>query len=693
MGVSTRFAGRQGRSPRFALGTICVLLTLVVSARGQEPRGAVSDRGLFPPIPFGNVPAEPPRLSEADEALLRGDGLLRAGHLDTALAEFNRAVSLQPRNAQGYFGRGMVYSKKNQLDRAFAELHRSIALDPQHALSYVWRSNVYRRLNNYEAALADSNRAVELSPYDFMCFKERGQLYEEMKDYEHANADYTEAIKVNSGDASLYGFRARTYRQFGDHARAIADINRAIELNPEEGLWYEARGVFFAEQKAYHRAIVDYSQALLRRPDQAYLYYYRARSYQYLGDHPHAILDLDKALAFAPGTALYYYYRGNSQGRTGANEKAFADYGQAIQLDPRFHWTYYRRGLLRNDTGDFAGAIADFDVALRINPDDSQLLLARACTLIKQHEDIRALADLDRLQETKADLPFVPLLRSVVFESQGKPEDARAERERAIAISPEFALCALVGEAIDAMRGCDWHQALNVCDELERGFPQAIEPDYVRGMVRLDQGNQNSALALFDRVLARQPSFVPAILERGKLHYLRGALDSATVDFDQVVRLKPDEPFGYFGLGLSHFAQGKFARSIDDYSKAIPFLIRDAELRRTSIPLSAGGVSDRQLHFKVLPDEEQNGLESGNRIARQHKYSVELSEVFVRRGLAYLGTKSLDAACADFGRAFMHLRPVAQTSTVRGLAALGQGRTIAAAVILANVLGQPDRQD
>jgi Flp pilus assembly protein TadD len=49
---------------------------------------------------------------------MRGSVLAQAGRTDAALADFNKAVSLDPNYGQAFANRGLIYRKTGRLDQA-----------------------------------------------------------------------------------------------------------------------------------------------------------------------------------------------------------------------------------------------------------------------------------------------------------------------------------------------------------------------------------------------------------------------------------------------------------------------------------------------------------------------------------------------------------------------------------------------
>ncbi|GBG77225.1 hypothetical protein CBR_g23552 [Chara braunii] len=84
-----------------------------------------------------------------------GDGVSTAGNYIEAVADFTRAIELDPKNADFYHNRGFSYRKLGKFEEAISDYTMAIKLNPQHCRAYYNRAFSYDRMKNYEAAIAD----------------------------------------------------------------------------------------------------------------------------------------------------------------------------------------------------------------------------------------------------------------------------------------------------------------------------------------------------------------------------------------------------------------------------------------------------------------------------------------------------------------------------------------------------------
>ena len=67
----------------------------------------------------------------------------KKGELDKAIANYTKAIELQPDYAEAYYNRGLAYRNKATFDKAIADYDKAIALKPDFAEAYNNRGSAY----------------------------------------------------------------------------------------------------------------------------------------------------------------------------------------------------------------------------------------------------------------------------------------------------------------------------------------------------------------------------------------------------------------------------------------------------------------------------------------------------------------------------------------------------------------------
>jgi tetratricopeptide (TPR) repeat protein/S1-C subfamily serine protease len=299
-----------------------------------------------------------------------------------AIADYTKAIAINPELANAYNNRGRTYSKLKEYPKAIADYTKAIAINPEYAKAYNNRGNTYYVLKEYLKAIADYDKAIAINPELILVFSyNRGPTYYDLKEYYKAIADYTKAIAINPQDVKAYYNRGNTYAALENYPKAIADYDKAIAINPEFALAYNNRGITYNALKDYSKAITDYDKAIAINPEFALAYIVRGDAYKALKEYPKAIADCNKAIAINPEYAEAYIVRGIAYNALKEYPKAIADYTKAIAINPKAVVAINNIGLLQYEQGNIDRAMNQFQKAVNIDNILAESTLALAITL------------------------------------------------------------------------------------------------------------------------------------------------------------------------------------------------------------------------------------------------------------------------------------------------------------------------
>jgi Flp pilus assembly protein TadD len=84
------------------------------------------------------------------------------GQWDLAIADFTKAIRLDPKDARAYDWRGCARCVRGEWEPAIADLIEAIRLDPQDARAYALRSVAHAQKGEVEQAQDDREHAKSL---------------------------------------------------------------------------------------------------------------------------------------------------------------------------------------------------------------------------------------------------------------------------------------------------------------------------------------------------------------------------------------------------------------------------------------------------------------------------------------------------------------------------------------------------
>jgi lipoprotein NlpI len=153
--------------------------------------------------------------------------------------------------AKLFYESGIAFAGRGDLEAAIAEFSKAIGLDPKNPLAYSARGNAKINTGELEEAIADHTKAIELDPTRRTPYINRGVAKVDKNDLDGAIADYTKAIALDPKGASAYLNRGNARLEKGDAAGARGDYEQAIQLAKDEAAYARfALIVLMGRQKA-----------------------------------------------------------------------------------------------------------------------------------------------------------------------------------------------------------------------------------------------------------------------------------------------------------------------------------------------------------------------------------------------------------------------------------------------------------
>lgn len=239
--------------------------------------------------------------------------------------------------------KGLKYNyKKNNFEKAIQMFDKAIELNPNNANAYKYRGDVYM-LTNLEKAIEDYTKAIELKPNYISAYSSRAAIYCfpfcDHLPLSKAIEDYATIINYNTNFCDAYENLGEIFFENKEYECADICFTRAIELRPKVFSYYIKRGKNYLELQEYENAIKDFNTALavddnIHIIDWAYISF--GEAYNLLKDYNKAIEFYTKAIE-ATGKSRYdlliQYYKLRSEAYLQLGEKEKADVDLKLMKD------------------------------------------------------------------------------------------------------------------------------------------------------------------------------------------------------------------------------------------------------------------------------------------------------------------------------------------------------------------------
>ncbi|MER5381085.1 tetratricopeptide repeat protein [Streptomyces sp. NPDC002688] len=439
---------------------------------------------------------------------VRARELRNSGEYERALAEYDRAVEIDPDEARVHYGRGFTHQLRGDFTAALAAFDRADELRPDTGWIIAERAETHRLAGRFEDAVADFDRAVALDPTDADSLASRAVCRHALDQFEAAGADFDRALGMDENHLWTLVRRARLHRDTDEWDKAFTDLDRAARLDPDSAWIASERGDAFRLAGRFEEAVAELGRAVGLEADYASALAGRGVSHHELGDSARALADLDRAVALEPEYSWALVMRARVRWRledlSGANE----DLRRALAASPDAAWIEVELGNALRIEKRHQEAITVFRHVLDRDPGNASALGCLGATYrdLKDYEE--ALTWLDRALTAGPDFAFAYEKRAQVFLATGRTERALADWERLIALGGDgdTARCKIVETLILCGRRDEAMARLAEAGPAPgQDDSPDLELDYVRVEVFRHAGEWARARHLAERLRAEEP--------------------------------------------------------------------------------------------------------------------------------------------------------------------------------------------
>ncbi len=208
------------------------------------------------------------------------------GLYNEAIADFTKAIELQPDFAEAYSGRGAgACPGKGLRDEAIADYTKTIALSNPTVVGLRNQGlALFREVDCSRSTTATSpitpRRSHPQARLRFSLQQSRALVYANKGLYDDAIADLSKAIALKPDYTEAYGNRGMPYAGKGLRDEAIAGLHRGNpDSGPDYAQAYEYRGQVYGNNGLYDEAIADFTKAIALKLDYTEAYNDRGLAY------------------------------------------------------------------------------------------------------------------------------------------------------------------------------------------------------------------------------------------------------------------------------------------------------------------------------------------------------------------------------------------------------------------------------
>lgn len=530
---------------------------------------------------------------------------LVSGQLDEAMAQAEKALSLEPDNQEAILLKATTYIKQENFGMADKEITRVLAVDPQNMEALTARVMLYKNSGQSSKALVAVEEALVLYP-DAMPLKLiKLSIFQENNNYPEMEAFYRELLPEYPNESWVAVSLARILNESMnryDDSRAV--LEEYVANNPDDT---ETMMVLVAliNSRDENLAMKKLDEFIAAKPDNQDLRFAKIEILSRQGKQDQMVTELESIIASEPNSAIGLRARATVAG-------------------------------IKAQSGEYAEAEAMVNEVLAISSEHEEALLLKAKLQLRDEQYDAAISSLRVLIRNNAELDEALVLLAQAYSLTGSSELAENSFRQALAANPANPQAALSVASV-LMRSNDLDRTETVLvralegnrdnEELLQALAQVriLKRDWAGTQEAIDgltsssalthlltaqmyQGLNDSTLAIaeYEAALQLDPSLTRALQQIMAIYFQQDQKEQIKTFLNEHISSHPELNNGYLVLADYYRMEGNLTESIATIDRG---LAKDAEW-------TAGYSLKANLHYlNNEPDAAIAAFEQGMRQA------------------------------------------------------------------------------
>ncbi len=354
---------------------------------------------------------------------------------DNAKLGIDKAIKLDPNNANTYFEKGLLHNRIGELQPALFALEKAVSIQPKGEY-YYWKGIVNQQLNNIKIAQNDYQKALENNFKSPELYVNYAILLSRNQKYKEGLETINKAIEIDNKHPHAISTRATIHFFLLNVDAACKDSHTALELgylqtqqipdsicNGTSTQKFQFLADALAGNKHYKQSSIVYTQLIENKSSNPRHFLNRGYCFYQLKEFKKAEKDYLKALTLPnPELDLLYDNLSLLYFDQQKFQKAIDYSSKRIELNSKNHVAYLDRGLSYRKLKKYNEAEKDFEASLKIRPNFFRAYGYRAYLYMEQGKNQDAFKDAEKAVEINPKYAYGYLMLAQAKQALNLPE-------------------------------------------------------------------------------------------------------------------------------------------------------------------------------------------------------------------------------------------------------------------------------
>jgi tetratricopeptide (TPR) repeat protein len=292
-----------------------------------------------------------------------GEDFTKASNYEDAIAQFTRALELDPDFEKAYISRANAYSRTGEHQSAAEDYDRALVFEDKDEELFYFSGKEWHLAGNHQFALTKLTTAINMKKNFLEAFQVRRAVYMDLEEYERALEDCEKCLKLHEDEQAYYNL-AQVYEKLGKDDEAVQAYKSSLQKNRRVISTHFSYAQLLYRLEKFDEASVEVTQVLQLDPSHLEAILLSSQVLSAQGNYLKASDQLSMASVKYPDVPQIYIYRGDINNKLNQPGYAIIDYSKAIELDPENAVIYYKRAGAYEAMREDEKALLDYDKLL-----------------------------------------------------------------------------------------------------------------------------------------------------------------------------------------------------------------------------------------------------------------------------------------------------------------------------------------
>ena len=269
-----------------------------------------------------------------------GDALFKKGQVNESVAHFQKAVNIQPSNAEARNNLGGALLQQGRTNEAIIQLQKAVNLQPDYAAAHNNLGDALFQTGQADEAKAHFLKALKIKPDYADAQNNLGTVLLQKGDVDEAMAHLQRAVIIQPSFARAHYNLGNAFFQKGNEDEAVAQFKKALEIQPAYSDAHYNLGNVLLQKGQVDEALAHFQKALEIQPDNPLAHVNLGNALVQKGQLDEAIMQYQKSMKIRPDIGITHYNYAYALLQKGKLDEATAQYRTAIEIDPNFAVTH-----------------------------------------------------------------------------------------------------------------------------------------------------------------------------------------------------------------------------------------------------------------------------------------------------------------------------------------------------------------